>query len=35
VLLSGETIVFGLMVSCPVMLVGWLLAQNLCGQNPG
>jgi hypothetical protein len=35
VLLSGETIVFGLMVSCPVMLVGWLLAQNLGGQNPG
>lgn len=28
VLLSGETVVFGLMVSCPVMLVGWLLAQN-------
>jgi hypothetical protein len=28
-LLSGETVVFGLMVSCPVMLVGWLLVQNL------
>ncbi|WP_193368720.1 hypothetical protein [Pelagibius marinus] len=27
--LSGETVVFGLMVSCPVMLVGWLLVQNL------
>lgn len=27
-LLSGETVVFGLMVSCPVMLVGWLLVQN-------
>ncbi len=26
---SGETVVFGLMVSCPVMLVGWLLVQNL------
>jgi len=28
-LLSGETVVFGLMVSCPVMLVGWLIVQNL------
>ncbi|MEQ8355915.1 MAG: hypothetical protein RH942_10300 [Kiloniellaceae bacterium] len=27
-LLSGETVIFGLMVSCPVMLVGWLLVQN-------
>jgi len=27
-LLSGETVVFGLMVACPVMLVGWLLVQN-------
>jgi hypothetical protein len=27
--LSGETVVFGLMVACPVMLVGWLLVQNL------
>ncbi|GAB4353480.1 MAG: hypothetical protein Kow00114_02650 [Kiloniellaceae bacterium] len=27
--LSGESVVFGLMVACPVMLVGWLLAQNL------
>lgn len=25
--LSGDTIVFGLMVSCPFMLVGWLLTQ--------
>ena len=29
VMLSGETVVFGLMVACPVMLVGWLAAQNL------
>ena len=28
-LLSGETVVFGLMVSCPVMLIGWLIVQNL------
>lgn len=28
-LLSGETVVFGLMVSCPVMLIGWILVQNL------
>ncbi|MEO3427359.1 hypothetical protein AAFN88_00780 [Pelagibius sp. CAU 1746] len=27
--LTGETVVFGLMISCPVMLVGWLLVQNL------
>ena len=27
-LASGETVVFGLMVSCPVMLVGWLAVQN-------
>ncbi|WP_417606242.1 hypothetical protein [Primorskyibacter flagellatus] len=26
--LTGDTIVFGLVVSCPVMLVGWLWAQN-------
>ncbi len=26
--LAGDTIVFGLMVACPVMLVGWLLVQR-------
>lgn len=25
---SGESVVFGLMAACPLMLVGWLLAQN-------
>lgn len=26
--LAGDTIIFGLMVSCPVMLVGWIVAQQ-------
>lgn len=26
--LSGDTVVFGLMVACPLMLVGWLAVQN-------
>lgn len=25
---TGDTVVFGLMVSCPIMLIGWLTAQN-------
>ncbi|MEX5728776.1 hypothetical protein Ga0609869_002129 [Rhodovulum iodosum] len=29
--LRGESVVFGLMVSCPIMLVGWLVAQNGIG----
>jgi len=33
--LTGDSVVFGLMVACPVMLVGWVALQNGVGHADG